>query len=70
MTDEKLPIGAKVIVVEDFGASEDVAKRLFEAGASDVAVDAAGGPGTAVKLRQTSPAAALTNGHLPASDAA
>jgi len=33
------------------GTSEELARRLFEAGASDEAVDAAGGPGTAAQLR-------------------
>jgi hypothetical protein len=33
------------------GTSEELARRLFDAGASDDAVDAAGGHGTAARLR-------------------
>lgn len=46
-----LPVGAGVFHLGPIDFSADLAERLAEAGASDAAVDAAGGPGTAERLR-------------------
>lgn len=47
---QSLPIGAKEIHLGSPEYSSELAVRLAESGASDAAVDAAGGPGTAVRL--------------------
>jgi len=41
---------------EDQVFSQELAERLAAAGASEIAIDAAGGPGTAKRLRQRAPA--------------
>jgi hypothetical protein len=56
MTDEAhaetqpLPYGATEIHLGSQEYSEELATRLLESGASDAAIDAAGGPGTARRL--------------------
>jgi hypothetical protein len=57
---QALPLGASELVLGPIGYSTDLAERLAEAGASDKAIDAAGGEGTAERLRvqQSDPAPA------------
>ncbi len=50
-SDEGLPIGADVLELDLAILSTDLAERLSEVGASDKAIDAAGGKGTADRLR-------------------
>jgi hypothetical protein len=49
-TKQPLPYGAKEIHLGSSGYSAALAERLAESGASDAAIDAAGGPGTADRL--------------------
>jgi hypothetical protein len=51
-THQALPYGAKEIQLGSPDFSEALAIRLAEAGASDKAIDAAGGPGTADRLHE------------------
>jgi|GEM_PF-3638549 len=48
---ETLPVGARELHVDLTVLSPDLAERLSEAGASDKAIDAAGGDGAAEQLR-------------------
>lgn len=52
-TSQALPYGAKEIRLGSPDFSEALAIRLAESGASDKAIDAAGGPGTADRLHDT-----------------
>jgi hypothetical protein len=52
-TSQTLPYGAKEIQLGALDFSEALAIRLAESGASDEAIDAAGGPGTAGRLHDT-----------------
>jgi hypothetical protein len=52
-TSQELPYGAKEIRLGSPDFSEALAIRLAESGASDEAIDAAGGPGTADRLHDT-----------------
>jgi hypothetical protein len=47
----QIPAWERDVALGPTGTSESLARRLLEAGASDKAVDAAGGPGTAERLR-------------------
>lgn len=49
-TNQSLPFGAKEIQLGSPDYSDELALRLAESGASDAAIDAAGGPGTAERL--------------------
>jgi hypothetical protein len=49
---QQLPVGAREIHLGPTNPSESLARHLLESGASDTAVDAAGGPGTAKRLRR------------------
>lgn len=49
---QPLPYGATEIHLGSPGYSDVLAARLAESGASDAAIDAAGGPGTADRLRE------------------
>lgn len=51
-TKQPLPYGAKEIHLGSPGYSPALAARLAESGASDAAIDAAGGPGTADRLHK------------------
>jgi hypothetical protein len=48
---QTLPFGARELVLGPEGFSAELAERLADAGASDKAIDAAGGDGTAERLR-------------------
>jgi hypothetical protein len=52
-TSQALPYGAQEIQLGSPDFSEALAIRLAESGASDEAIDAAGGPGTAERLHDT-----------------
>jgi hypothetical protein len=52
-TSQALPYGAKEIRLGSPDFSEALAIRLAESGASDKAIDAAGGPGTDDRLHDT-----------------
>ncbi len=52
-TSRALPYGAKEIHLGPPDFSQALAIRLAESGASDEAIDAAGGPGTADRLHRT-----------------
>jgi hypothetical protein len=52
-TRQALPYGAKEIRLGSPDFSEALAIRLAESGASDKAIDAAGGPGTADRLHES-----------------
>jgi hypothetical protein len=49
-TSQSLPYGATEIHLGTPEYSDELAARLAESGASDAAIDAAGGPGTAERL--------------------
>lgn len=51
---KQLPIGARrlQVPVMPYSPSEDLAARLAAAGATDLAVDVAGGAGSAKRLRE------------------
>lgn len=48
---ETLPLGAREVHLDLAVVSDELAERLSEAGASDKAIDAAGGEGAAKRLR-------------------
>jgi hypothetical protein len=50
-TSSALPFGAKPIVLGASGFDDALAIRLAESGASDEAIEAAGGPDTAARMR-------------------
>ena len=56
-TSHPLPYGATEIHLRSSGYSAELANRLAESGASDDAIDAAGGPGTADRLHEADAAA-------------
>lgn len=54
VTLDALLAATTVLPDEDYEFSPQLAERLAAAGASEIAIDAAGGPGTARRLRQGS----------------
>lgn len=50
-TTDALPLGARAVHIDLDVLSTELAERLLEAGASDDAIDAAGGIGSAQRLR-------------------
>ncbi len=47
----RLPLGAEALELEDVQPSEELIRWLAESGASDEALDAVGGKGTAARVR-------------------